>query len=567
MWPALGIALLGLPPVAVTQLDRAAEAAEVDAGGVREALEPRLDAIVEAIPPAPTAVRARALLQLLHGSGPSGLLRTYDEFATTVVDVMEGGRFNCVSATALFLIAAHALELDAEVELLPTHARARVLVTDRDGSRWVLVETTSPHGFDPAPEDRDRIARQVAAVNGGGRGIVDEEGEQVGFEGLLAATFVNRATVAQERGDLAEAERLFARGAALAPSPTSRRLLQDQRAALLARLALSHLEGSGPPALERAQMLLLRARELEPHDAQVLGIVRQNLRAVTERMIRFAVDAGQDSRVERTRALFDEVASRGERVGLHAFLLSERARRAAEAEDAVSALLYLDQALALPLGAEESPLRGVLDENRRGMIPSAAEQRASEGDLEGARETLGRLTTPPATREAWARIHRLAGHAHYRTGSHTDAIDIFRAGLEKVPGHPELEQDLNSSLQQSVLQDVRAGRCARAAPILEEIRAFDDRFAVEAGLDCQLVVAQKALSDGAFANAAEALEAGRRWAPSSSRWRAPLVGVLSDWAVDLARKEACADVWPVVRRLTSMSSPVPKEVGRRCPPR
>ncbi|MEO1232941.1 MAG: hypothetical protein AAFZ18_29010 [Myxococcota bacterium] len=536
MWPALGIALLGLPPVAVTQLDRAAEAAEVDAVGVREALEPRLDAIVEAIPPAPTAVRARALLQLLHGSGPSGLLRTYDEFATTVVDVMEGGRFNCVSATALFLIAAHALELDA-------------------------------HGFDPAPEDRDRIARQVAAVNGGGRGIVDEEGEQVGFEGLLAATFVNRATVAQERGDLAEAERLFARGAALAPSPTSRRLLQDQRAALLARLALSHLEGSGPPALERAQMLLLRARELEPHDAQVLGIVRQNLRAVTERMIRSAVDAGQDSRVERTRALFDEVASRGERVGLHAFLLSERARRAAEAEDAVSALLYLDQALALPLGAEESPLRGVLDENRRGMIPSAAEQRASEGDLEGARETLGRLTTPPATREAWARIHRLAGHAHYRAGSHTDAIDIFRAGLEKVPGHPELEQDLNSSLQQFVLQDVRAGRCARAAPILEEIRAFDDRFAVEAGLDCQLVVAQKALSDGAFANAAEALEAGRRWAPSSSRWRAPLVGVLSDWAVDLARKEACADVWPVVRRLTSMSSPVPKEVGHRCPPR
>ncbi|MEL6185828.1 MAG: hypothetical protein AAFU79_14490, partial [Myxococcota bacterium] len=148
MWPALGIALLGLPPVAVTQLDRAAEAAEVDAVGVREALEPRLDAIVEAIPPAPTAVRARALLQLLHGSGPSGLLRTYDEFATTVVDVMEGGRFNCVSATALFLIAAHALELDAEVELLPTHARARVLVTDRDGSRWVLVETMRRGGFD-----------------------------------------------------------------------------------------------------------------------------------------------------------------------------------------------------------------------------------------------------------------------------------------------------------------------------------------------------------------------------------------------------------------------------------
>lgn len=566
MWWALGITLLGLPPAASAQLEQVVAAAEPETSGVRAALEARLDAVVAAVAPGTPEARARALLRVLHGPGPTGLLATYDEVATTVVDVAYRARFNCVSATALFLIAASALELEGEVELLPTHARARIRIESDRGTRWVLVETTSPFGFDPAPEDRARIAQRVASV-GSGRGIVDEAGEQVGFEGLLAATFVNRATVAQEEGDLVEAERLFARGARLAPSPTSRRLLQDQRATLLARLAIVHLERGETEGFVRAQGLLLRARALEPTDGQVRGIVRQNLRAVTERLLRAHVEAGRGERALQARVRFEQGATPNDVAGIRAFLLGERARRAANAGDAVAALGYLDEALSLELNAEEAPLRAVLEGNQMGLLSSAAEQYASEGDLTGARNLLSRTPGLPVSPETWARIYRLAGHALLSAGRASAASDVFREGLGKVPSHPELEQDLSSTLQQTVLPDVREGRCAEAAPVLDEIALYDSRFAGEAGLDCQLVIAQRALSVDNYPEAAAALEKGRKLAPGSSRWRTPLVGVLTEWTLDLVGQGACTEVWPIVRRLTRLDAAVPRDVQRRCPPR
>ena len=86
--------------------------------------------------------RAEALLELLH---KRGVFRAYSVPATTLVDVMDKGYFNCVSSAVVYLIAARALGIECEGVSTVDHAFCRVLI----GDRWIDVETTTPYGFDP----------------------------------------------------------------------------------------------------------------------------------------------------------------------------------------------------------------------------------------------------------------------------------------------------------------------------------------------------------------------------------------------------------------------------------
>jgi hypothetical protein len=147
----------------------------------------RFHALVDPIAAAVVAIadpyaRGRKLLVDLFAQGDEAMLRNYDLQATTLLDVLESGRFNCVSATTAYLLAAAEAKLVAVPVLLPSHARAAVVLDSGN----VRVETTLPTGFDPDPKLIRMVRQQfVPSQTVGIPLFADETGTPADFLALL----------------------------------------------------------------------------------------------------------------------------------------------------------------------------------------------------------------------------------------------------------------------------------------------------------------------------------------------------------------------------------------------
>lgn len=513
---------------------------------------------------APDELKARQVLLRLHP--PFGPLGVYEESATTLRDVLEHRHFNCVSATVLYVLAAKAVGLEVEAELLPTHARARVLV----GRAWSVVETTSPRGFDPDAAAQDEIAQRVAPAVRTGRSLVEETGERGDLRGLAGAMYVNRASLALEQGALTEAERLFGEGESLAPTRRMKAILRDQRAAVLARLALESLTGDDPERLNRALRTLLQARALEPADERISYIVRRNVRAVTERLIRRHVELAQFEAATRVRAQASAGAPRFERVAFQAFEQAERARRHAKQGELLAALSCLEKARRLELGPEDGDLEAEIAKNLVALLPNASEEAAQGLDLDRAFQLLDQWQREGASavevdRQA-ARSARIAGHEYLRRHEKEAAVKAFRRGLSRSPGDEACRHDLVAALQAQVLPTVRSLDCEGAETSLQEIETLapGDGFAKKARVECWLGTAEQATASEDYLVAIEALERAGKLAPRDPRWRGPLGQLLSFLTVRWANEGRCEEargLWP---RLRQLAQPVPGRARKRC---
>jgi len=100
----------------------------------------------------PSYRRARALHRFLHRH----YLTVYVGDADQLLQVVEQGRYNCLSATLFYGLIAQALGYDTEVQSIPGHLTLRL--TSR--RRPIEIETTVPYGFDVAtPTEVTRVAR------------------------------------------------------------------------------------------------------------------------------------------------------------------------------------------------------------------------------------------------------------------------------------------------------------------------------------------------------------------------------------------------------------------------
>jgi hypothetical protein len=189
--------------------------------------------------------------------------------------------FNCVSATILYLAAARELSLDARAVLLPSHARAAVVLE----CKHVIVETTSRLGFDASAETAREVASRFRSSGGGEPGnaidlYADERGTEVDDLALLGVITTNLAVVAKQRGDLAAAEALDAR-AGVFVAPSARPLMRLVRASTLGELALLRLnEGRTAEAVDLAH----QAAQLLP-DGEEARLARHNLKALAQRRL------------------------------------------------------------------------------------------------------------------------------------------------------------------------------------------------------------------------------------------------------------------------------------------
>ncbi len=503
--------------------------------------------------------QGRALLEALHG--PDGLFSAYDARATTVGEVLERGAFNCLSSAVVYNVLAERLGLTVRAELLPTHARS--LMEAR--GRVIVVETTSPGGFDPDLATQSEILSQVAGAKPTGRTLVPDGGTAVSSVMLIGAMYVNRASVAQEAGDLAGAERLFARGEALAQDAAMRTVLRDQRAALLAQLAADDITSESPARLPRAYRTILAAAKLAPADAEIRRAVLQNLRAAAERMI--ARHAAEEDEVSALAVLADAVRhglEAEDKSGLRAFAMSEVSRLRVVRGDLDGAVEAIEQALAQRLAPRDSMLKVTLEQNRVAALRLAALTSAKTGDYTKSLVLIEKLESLPGTtgaeRKAYEadrlRAIQLAGQKRIEDLDYAGAAKIYREGLRLFPEDETVRHNLVAVLERIALKEAEALRCETTGDVIGEIRLLDARspFPSQVMAKCLLGRANESLKAHDFEEAVELLEAAVRSIPSEPLLARNLSVALLRWARHDASEGRCASAWEHVRRVEALES-------------
>jgi len=197
---------------------------------------------------------AADVLEFLHGQlllrGPG-----YDSDCSRMSEALEGGAFNCVSATLLFNCLAAELGLDAVAVEVPGHVFSRVVSAEQEFD----VETTCRSWF-----ARGEAAARRAELPGRGIHSRDETdgvanpGRVLTDAQLLAIIYYNRGVHCLSRRQFAQAFGAFRRAAALDPESSS------IRGNLLAAVNNWALDLSGHGRFQQAVDLLERGRRAAP---------------------------------------------------------------------------------------------------------------------------------------------------------------------------------------------------------------------------------------------------------------------------------------------------------------
>jgi tetratricopeptide (TPR) repeat protein len=450
------------------------------------------------------AERAPALLGALHPARTSQtpLLREYALNATTLIDVIETGRYNCVSATIVFTLLATRVGLDAHPVLVPSHARAAVLI----GGRQVPVEATEPYGFDPSEAERRQILRRFRADVDAAPSYADEQTTDVDYLALLGAVYTNVSTLRSNDGNVAAAAAV-ARRADLLLAPADRAVLSRFRIGLLNEMAVESSQrgrhAEAVTALEEARRLAIQADDVafvdqsltvvalawineigdSADDATVLAfadrlaaesVARDEVRSYALRLVAYretqrrewaaAVrDLREAAALTRIPASRDHVArelARAELVSVDE-LASEDAERAWQAYQALSSDGD-DAELA-------SARRQVAHRVAVARIQSLTDQRRCE-DLE-APLALWREADPSADPDgASVTCHTRRGITLWDLREVHRATDDFRRAYRLAPRDPLTEQNLLAGLQRLIADRIRAGQCQDARPLIAEGR-------------------------------------------------------------------------------------------------
>jgi hypothetical protein len=158
--------------------------------------------------PADEAARAEAVLVVLH---ERGALRGYRESATTLVDILDRGAFNCVSSAVLYLLVLRDLGIPCKGVKTSDHAFCQV----RIGGRDIDVETTNRDGFDPGTKknftDNFGHVTGFSYVPPGSYG----RRESIGERQLVSLILSNRSAILEKSGRYADALALGSSYAAL----------------------------------------------------------------------------------------------------------------------------------------------------------------------------------------------------------------------------------------------------------------------------------------------------------------------------------------------------------------
>jgi len=205
------------------------------------------------------------------------LISGYQENQSSFSTLLDTGKFNCVSSSALYGILGQKLGLDIRAIEVPDHTFSIFY----DGARHVDVETTSPAGFDPAsrPEVLAQFTRQTG-FNYISEKDQDKRREVTGL-GLAALIYYNHGVELAKKRKYQEA--LLANFCALSLDAKMKTAVHN----VLAVLANWSKELVGQKHYTQAVEVVEMGLGLAPKDATLLN----NQKVIWEEQITAAVDA------------------------------------------------------------------------------------------------------------------------------------------------------------------------------------------------------------------------------------------------------------------------------------
>lgn len=449
----------------------------------RSQFEARLKPVVAAVKRIPEKAarrRAEALLAELHGT----LLRRYDAEATTLADVLRDGRFNCVSSALLYSLAADAVGLSTRAELFPTHARSLTRV----GGRWVPVETTSANGVDPSASEIVEISQRYAPGDAPPGPV---RGTQTSSRVLVAAVYINRASLALLGRRPHEAEALFARGVDFADDPSLRQQLIRLRASSISQVVVEDIRKGDRAALRRALTNAGVAVEWASEDPELRALSLQNHRAALSRWLQRAVEEEDAEALGSALTLVDAMGGPEEhRRALAATVYLYQAVAASNAGEWAQAVEKIDVARRLGLPPSEARLLRSLDDLDRAARQNLAVELANQGSIDRALQSVEALNLGPTER---SRLWAAAGYRSLHQERWSVAEQQLGRCLQLDPNQATCARNLKVSTERQALAASDRGDCDALDRVLSRSLVRDSawRFPRQARARCRLRAAER----------------------------------------------------------------------------
>ena len=167
------------------------------------------------------AARAEAALVELHAGG---VFKHYEENATTLIDILDTGTYNCVSSAVLYLLVLKNMGVQANGVDTPDHA---FVIVDIDG-RKIDVETTNRHGFDPG--SKKDFTDEFGRITGFSYVPPGEyaKREIIGQKALISLILSNRVVVLEQKNDYPSSLKLGVEVNAIRNDSKGKQFLMDR---------------------------------------------------------------------------------------------------------------------------------------------------------------------------------------------------------------------------------------------------------------------------------------------------------------------------------------------------
>jgi hypothetical protein len=377
-------------------------------------------------------------------------LKSYSPLQTRLDTLLSGGRYNCVSSAALYLILGTAAGLEIRGVMTKDHAFAAL----RDGDQWIDVETTNPYGFDPGnrKEFHDQFGKATGFAYVPAKNYRDRAA--ISPLELISLIFSNRITELERRNRFAEAvplaisrAGLLSGGAAAGDAEDRPLFFEDPRRDLMNRIlnfgAFLLKGGREDEALRWAALAAPQYPDVERWQEFILA-------AANNRMIR-------QIRAGRFVEARDNLNLLAPALDSAAFTRLDTALTDAELMDGAGKIKSPGEAAVVLAAIDRAEARGILPAGRAGelrvfAVEKTAARFAAAKDWPGAiawlEAALERYGPSPSLEQNLRNIRsNLAVEYHNRFASawnrrnREEAEQILAEGLARFPDNRQLLAD------------------------------------------------------------------------------------------------------------------------------
>jgi tetratricopeptide (TPR) repeat protein len=468
--------------------------------------------------------RGQSLLKFLHEGVMS---KGYAEEQTSLPEVFESGKFNCVSSTALYCLLGSQLDLKLQPFAIPGnistsgHASLDLL----DGKRRIQVEPTNPDGFDWAA----KIKRPGVVVLGY---IPDRKnGYEVDLLGIAASIYTNRGIAFDkaEPPDRSAAAHCYVGALVLDPLDGTG---ANNLTALINNRGLQLLEAK---EFDTAVKMLGFALSLEPKSSNV----ENNLRSAWAEYISDTMSAGkyaQGLELVRQAAKAVPAESNFKRAPYWFQQCGEQSLQQKEWE---KALQVAEKGLSHLEEKEAKELR----EWRSGVFRRWSQERLEQKDVEGSAEILKRAMALDESDQA---IHNGLGY-HTQLAlkileeaqDQAAAVKHFEILLKQFPKVNDITDAGWSYALQAVDKHADAGALTEAVQAAEQLQALvpDAKRRADLHFRPYQLCAQQLAGQKKWREALAVYAQGQKAQPKERRMVDGAANVIDAWASESIEME------------------------------